>query len=127
MERQLTELQESLIGNVSSSVILNSGGKTNAITDLTGDAGASSHNPAVRAIKRDIRRYKRLKQQVDELIKHCEKYDFQLQDEFIFVWQYYFERKRLSELAELLAMSKSSLLRLRKKVLNRFGGLTGML
>ena len=124
MERQLTELQESLIGNVSSSVILNSGGKT--ITDLTGDAGAKlADNPAVRAIKRDIRRYKRLKQQVDELIKHCEKYDFQ--DEFIFVWQYYFERKRLSELAELLAMSKSSLLRLRKKVLNRFGGLTGML
>ena len=126
MERQLTELQESLIGNVSSSVILNSGGKTNAITDLTGDAGAKlADNPAVRAIKRDIRRYKRFKRQVDELIKHCEKYDFQ--DEFIFVWQYYFERKRLSELGELLAMSESSLLRLRKKVLARFAGLTGML
>ena len=121
---RLAELEENIITSGSASLILSSGSKNHHVSDRTGWAAQKlADDPSIRAIRRDLQEYKRRQATVERILSFLEKYD--LQDELLFIREYYFKRSRLPTIEKALGLSRSSVLRLKKQVLHRICTLLG--
>ena len=125
LEQQLKELDEDIIGNPGTSVVVLSR-KGSGTNDRTGTAALklADSNHARKSIQQQIKYYNRIKQRLDRVVSFFNRYFF---EESKFIELYYFKRFKPAEIGRQLDLSTHNITRLKNKVVQRTAEILGVI